>query len=129
VARYLLDTDVLIDHLKGRAPSVALIRSLQRDGHKLGVCCVNIAELYSGVAERDQYGAAELVDALDYFEVSRDAAQMAGEYRHRFARKGIQLSATDAITAATAVEYAATLVTGNIAHYPMQELLILKLPR
>lgn len=129
MARYLLDTDALIDYSNGHAATIALVKGLYRDAHALAVCCINITELCSGLAERDQDKARKFLGGLDYFEVSRDAAQMAGEYRHRFARKGIQLSATDAITAATAVEYGATLVTGNIAHYPMQELSILKLPR
>ena len=66
---------------------------------------------------------------MEYFEVSREAARRAGEYRYNYARQGIQLAATDAITASTAVEHGATLVTGNASHYPMEEISLLKLPR
>jgi predicted nucleic acid-binding protein len=43
--------------------------------------------------------------------------------------KGIQLTTTDVIIAAAALEQGATLVTGNMAHYPMEELPFLSPPR
>lgn len=129
MARYLLDTDVIIDYLKGRAATVALVEGLYQGGHELAVCCINVAELYSGLTEREREKAAELVDAMAYLEVTRKAAQRAGEYRHSLARKGIQLSTTDVIIAAAALEQGATLVTRNTAHYPMEELPLLSPPR
>lgn len=108
---------------------MALLEGLYRDGHSLGVCCVNVAELYSAIAEADREKTAELMDALSYFEVGRDAARLAGQYRYAFARSGIQLSAADAIVAATAVHHGATLATGNTAHYPMEDISLVALPR
>ena len=128
MARYLLDTDTLIDYSNGHAPTVALVKGLYQDGHRLGVCCINITEFYSGLAEIDRDKARRFLDAMEYFEVSREAARRAGEYRYLYAVKGIQLSATDAITAAIAVEHGATLVTGNASHYPMEEVSLLRLP-
>jgi predicted nucleic acid-binding protein len=62
------------------------------EGHDLGVCCINVTELYSGVPERKRLVAAEFVDSLDYYDVTPDIAKLAGAYRFDFARKGITLS-------------------------------------
>ncbi|WP_176236548.1 PIN domain-containing protein [Candidatus Hakubella thermalkaliphila] len=44
MTKYLLDTTALIDYLNGRHHVVSLIQSLAREGHTLGLCCINIAE-------------------------------------------------------------------------------------
>ena len=47
MAKYLLDTTALIDYLKGHQPVVELLRELAEQGHDLGICCINVTELYS----------------------------------------------------------------------------------
>src|SRR3990172_6555099 len=103
VARYLLDTTVLIDHLTGRRKAVEMVTSLARQGHVLGVCSINVAELYSGLNSQERARADVLITGLDYFEISPDAAKRAGGYRFEFARKGMPLTTTDTLIAATAV--------------------------
>jgi predicted nucleic acid-binding protein len=51
MAKYLLDTTILIDHLRGRQEAVDLLTALAHQGHRLGLCCVNVAELYSGLRQ------------------------------------------------------------------------------
>jgi predicted nucleic acid-binding protein len=48
VPNYLFDTTVLIDHLRGQPAAVEPLTALAGEGHRLGVCCINIAELYAG---------------------------------------------------------------------------------
>ena len=45
VAKYILDTTVLIDHLRGREEAEELVDSLALAGHRIGVCCISITEL------------------------------------------------------------------------------------
>lgn len=47
----LLDTDVIIDYLRGRAEAVTYIESLTEP---LLVSTITVAELYSGVREGDE---------------------------------------------------------------------------
>ena len=129
MTRYTLDTTVLIDYLAGRPATVELVQSLDNEGHDLGVCCINVTELYSGVPERKRLVAAEFVDSLDYYDVIPDIAKLAGTYRFDFARKGITLSTSDCIIAAVAVANEATLITANVRDYPMPEIRILEQPR
>src|ERR1700736_3863915 len=104
MSRYLLDTTVLIDFSKRRDPARSFIRGAIDAGDQLGICAVNIAEFYAGLAFRDRETWDEFVGSLHYWEISRPAAVRAGEYQYEFARKGQILSTMDALVAAVARE-------------------------
>lgn len=128
MAKYLLDTTALIDHLKGRQGVVDLIGTLARQGHQLGLCCVNVAEIYSGLTEREWVPAEILVDALEYYEVTSEAAKQAGRYRYDFARRGITLTTADTLIAAVAISEGAILITANTRDFPMDGIELLPHP-
>ena len=126
MAKYLLDTTILINHLRGHPEVAELITSLAGQGHQLGLCCINVAELYSGLNPGEQARAEGLVDSLDFYEITREAAKQAGRFRYDFARRGITLSSADTLIAATAIEEVATLITANVRDFPMQDLQLLE---
>ena len=126
VAKYILDTTLLIDHLRGRKEAPELIDSLALDGHRIGVCCVSIAELYAGLGQDARAAADDFTGGLEYYQVSREAAKMAGRYLYEFARIGTTLSTTDALIAATAIEEDAILITANTKDFPMDEIELLE---
>jgi len=128
MAKYILDTTLLIDHLRGRKEAAELVDTLALDGHRLGVCCVSITELYSGLGQDARVAAGDLTDGLEYYEVSREAAKEAGRYRYEFARRGTILSTTDTLIAATAIAEGATLITANTRDFPMEEIELLEHP-
>src|SRR4030042_4925999 len=128
MAKYLLDTTVLIDHLRGQQKVTDMIIRLARQGNELGVCCINIAELYAGLSDKERIKAEKLIDNLYYYETSKDIAKMAGCYRFDFARKGITLSTSDTIVAAIALSHGVTLITANVKDYPMKEIELLQQP-
>ena len=128
MAKYLLDTTVLIDHLRGQQKVTDIITRLARQGNEFGVCCINVAELYAGLSDKERTKAEKLIDSLDYYETSKDIAKMAGCYRFEFARKGITLTTSDTLVAATAISYDATLMTANVKDYPMKEIELLQQP-
>lgn len=128
MTKYLLDTTALIDHLHGRQRTVELITGLAHQGHDLGVCCVNVAELYSGLSDKERVKADRLIDSLDYYEIPQDASKMAGNYRFDFTKRGVTLTTTDTLVAATAIKHGATLITANVKDYPMEEIELLQQP-
>lgn len=129
MARYLLDTDAAIDYLKGFAPSVSLIQDLHSKGNFLCVCDVVIAEVYSGLRPNDRKKAARLLDACFFLPTSAEIAKHAGQWRYKYARRGIILSTTDVLIAATADAHRAVILTGNLDHYPIKRGLVSPLPR
>ncbi|MCH8989685.1 MAG: PIN domain-containing protein [Chloroflexi bacterium] len=128
MADYLLDATALIDYLRGRRGIIELVNTLANQGHRLGLCCISVAEVYAGLNEEERAGADRLTDAMDYYEISREAAKEAGRYRYEFARRGTTLTTTDTLIAATAIAEGAILITANTRDFPMEEIQLLAHP-
>ena len=118
---FLVDSDILIDYLRGRP---AAVRFVTDHADRVIVSAVSVAELYAAV--RGQARDAQRVALADFLElfpivpVTADIAKAGGLYRRDYARShGIGLA--DAVIAATAVSSEAVLMTLNVRHYPMFE--------
>ena len=122
MAEYLLDTTTIIDHLRGKKKVSFRLREIGLRGDTAGCCCINIAETYAGMREKEKEKTDRFIETLYYFEVSREIAKLAGELRRKQIEKGKILATTDVIIAATAITYRLTLLTKNIRHYPFPEL-------
>jgi len=128
LSNYLLDTDVLINWLRGVREVRQRIRDLAEEQHELAVCCISVGELYSGLREDNRSEAERILADVDYWDIGRTAAELSGAYRYHYSRQGVQISIADALQAALAVTSDATLVTGNVRDFPMPELRLLRLP-
>jgi len=122
VANYLLDTTVIIDCLRGRKEVVEFLTKLASEGLVVGCCAINIAEVYAGMKENERQVTKKFLDSLEYYEMTRNLAELAGEYKREYAGKGITLSLSDVIIAAVTISNNLILVTDNLRHYPMPEL-------
>jgi predicted nucleic acid-binding protein len=129
MTRYLLDSDAVMDYLAGGPDSVALIRNLRLQGNELCCCDITVAEVHAGLLPQHRAAGMALLASLTYLPTSFSTAQQAGEWKFTYARRGITLSITDCLIAATALAHQAHLVTGNLKHYPMPEITVLPLPR
>jgi predicted nucleic acid-binding protein len=129
VALYLLDTNAVIDFFKGFPSTVELIQQLFRQGETLCTCAVVMAEVYAGLNPTERSRGEELLGSLRFFVTSPGASRQAGLWRYAFARQGVQVATTDCLISAIAHERGATLVTGNMVHFPMPELRLMPLPR
>ena len=122
MANYLLDTTVIIDCLRGRKETVDFLTELASEGSAVGCGAINSAEVYAGMRETQRGVTKKFLDSLEYYEVTRNLAELAGEYKREYAGKGITLSLSDVIIAAVAISNNLMLVTDNLRHYPMPEL-------
>lgn len=129
MSRYLLDSDCVIDALKGIVATLMLLRDLTRQGDDLCSCDVAVAEVYSGLRPDERSEAAAFLDALEFLPTSRVAAEQAGTWRWSFARQGISLSTTDCLIAAVALDHQAAVLTGNVRDFPMPEIVTVAVPR
>ncbi len=102
MANLLVDTDVLIDHLRGA-------RELRPGGHRLWCSVVTRAELLAGGDERR---IRSFLEPFEEVSVDREIAERAGRVRRQ---TGLRLP--DALIAATALERRFTLLTKNLAHF------------
>jgi len=117
--QFLVDTDILIDFLRGRPVAVSFVNEhLDR----IIVSAISVAELYSGVRGRandtERQDLAAFLDLVPIVPVSAGIAEAGGLYRRDYGRShGVGLA--DAVIAATADSSDAALKTLNIKHYPM----------
>jgi predicted nucleic acid-binding protein len=139
----LLDTDILIDLLRGNQDARDFLSSLPEDSPH---CCsaITVAELHSGMREAERQKTTKLIDSLVILPVTRDIAEVAGKLRQvygesgRFAAAGMAgrktgvgdiprketdfvLELDDCLIAATAAVNGLELATRNPRHYPMPE--------
>jgi predicted nucleic acid-binding protein len=118
---YLLDTTVLIAHLRGDEKIGSFLLDLMADGHSLGTTCVNIAEIERGVRPKERKAVRGLLDRLRFLETAREAAVRAGRYQAEFENRGLTIHTADALVAGTARAHGAILLTDNTRDFPMRD--------
>lgn len=126
---YLLDTDCIIDYVVGILSSVRFVDALRDSGGALYTCSVVVAEVYSGLRPERETSTVAMLRKLSYLSTSEDAARQAGGWRYAFARRGITLTTTDCLIAATAAEHGVGVVTGNVKDFQVLGAAIVPLPR
>ncbi len=115
----LVDSDVLIEHLRGNtAARDWLVRSRQSAG-PLAISVVSLTEVAGGMRSPERREVMRLLGSMQRFEVSQQvawrAATLMGEYRR--SHSGIGLG--DYLIAATALTEGLELATLNVRHFPM----------
>lgn len=128
MTRYLLDTTVLVAHLRGDQSATSWLLGLLRDGHELATSCVTVAELERGVRPKERRAVAALVDRLLYLDTGREASVRAGRYQADYARRGHTLHLADALIAGTARAHGATLATHDTRDFPMRDVRVVTPP-
>lgn len=117
MARYLLDSDVLIWLLRGRAETLTRLEALEGP---FGTSAVSRAEIWAGAREPERMKIAELFQSLTTFPVDGPVADVAGRFLRAHRQTG-HLELADALIAATAAVHGLLLVTYNTTHFPMPE--------
>lgn len=120
--KFLLDTTVIIDCLRGKRDRPAMLKQLCLKGNTLGCCAINIAEIWNGAKPKEKKATEGFLDNLEYFEISRESAKLAGELKQRYSLEGITLSLADTLIAAVVITQRLVLITDNPKHFPMPEL-------
>ena len=112
----LVDTDVMVDFLRGQSQAVALVRA---QAARIILSSIVAAELYAGVRGDEELNTLDsLIRLFRVIPVSPELARAAGLYKKDYAKShGVGLA--DAIIAATAQAENADLYTLNTKHYPM----------
>jgi predicted nucleic acid-binding protein len=121
MADFLLDSDVVIWHLRGRAAVVDLVLALARRG-RIGVSAITRAEVLLGMREPERELTLLFLDSCETLPVLAATADRAGEIFRGFRSQGITLSLPDALIGATALLASIPFYTCNPRHYPVSGL-------
>ncbi len=71
----------------------------------------------------EEVGTRTLLDGLVILPVTHEIAEVAGRFKKSTTSRRLELA--DCLIAATACSEGATLATGNVKDYPMQEITVL----
>lgn len=114
--RLLLDTDVLVEYLRGRPEAADYLEGLTSD---LYVSVISVAELFAGVrGDEEERFLKQFLLAFTALPVTEKGARLGGLYRRDY-RPSHGTGLADALIAATAEENGFDLVTFNRRRFPM----------
>jgi predicted nucleic acid-binding protein len=114
----LVDSDVLIELLRGRNAAVAArVEALLGENVPIFYSGVSSAEIGQGARESETEAISALFSFLTCLSADCEVAAEAGAILRRF-RKSHSIGLGDALIAATALKHGLLLWTRNRKHYP-----------
>ena len=114
IKKYLIDSDVLIDYLRGSSATRDFLSELRKKG-VLMISVINVVEIYSDKDIKNEKKKKLIDNFIDEFKIvtlEENLSKNAGKIRMKY-----QTPFADAIIAASAIETKSFLVTGNIKHF------------
>lgn len=118
--RLILDTSVLIDHLRGRPrAATALIPDAIARGDELWSSYVVRAELLAGMRASEETATRDLMRLVSWHDVDESVSETAGALGRRYLASHPGIDVADLIVAALAQQLNAELKTTNVKHFPM----------
>lgn len=116
----LIDTDILIDFLRGHEAARDFVVQLPEQAY---ISAITVAELYVGVRNgKERAALTEFLDTLETLPLDAETAAEGGLLRRDYGPShGVGLN--DALIAATSLKHKLELATLNRKHYPMVQAL------
>lgn len=112
----LIDTDIVIDFLRGERLAVAHLKSV---ADAACFSAVTVAETYAGIrGAREESEVERLFSLFTVLPVTPEMAREAGRFVQQY-RPSHAVEIPDALIAAACVVSGAELHTLNVKHYPM----------
>lgn len=112
----VLDTDVLVDQLRGSEAAFEYLASLETPP-----ACSEISrlEVIQGLRSSERRAANRVFATITWVPIDESIARRAGELGRRWRRSHPGIGVADLAIAATAEELDAPLATRNLKHFPM----------
>lgn len=118
--RVVLDTSVLIDHLRGTSTrATEVIPGALERGDELWSSEMVRAELLSGMRSAEEAATRSLMGLIAWADVDEPLAEAAGALGRQYLRSHPGLDIADLVVAALAQQLEADLKTKNVKHFPM----------
>jgi len=115
----LIDTPILVDHLRGDARAVGLMRSLLAEGGQVWAATPTRTEILAGIGHAEREPMMRLFGLLAWVDIDATVADAAGELAQRYRRSHSGIDTTDYLIAAATQSIGARLLPLNVRHFPM----------
>ena len=121
VAIAVVDTSVVIDHLRGGAAATEKLMDTLAAGANLVASEIVRFELLAGVRDEEREILDDFCTALTWCPVDENVSRLAGALSRRYRRSHSGIGTADYVIAATALLLDADLLTTNVHDFPMLE--------
>jgi predicted nucleic acid-binding protein len=115
----LLDTTVLIDHLRGDKKAAQFLAQAVTRGDELWSVTVVRTEVLAGMRPKEEKATKLLLSQIKWLEVDTALADAAGDLARKYMKTHPGVDTVDYIIGAAAQEFHADLKTTNVKHFPM----------
>ena len=115
----VVDTSVLIDHLRADPRALAVLRDAVEAGHELWSVTVVRTEILAGARPNEIDRITALLAHLRWADVTVELADAAGDLAARYLRAHRGVDTVDYLVAAATQSLGARLLTLNVRHFPM----------
>ena len=119
----LLDSDVLIAHLRGLADARRWMTKARTSSGQLAVSAISVAEITGGMRSAERREVARLFGVLRVEPVTDAIARRAGEFMRQYRRSHSSIGLADYLIAATADVRGLELASCNVRDFPMFKVL------
>ncbi len=115
----LVDSDVLIAHLRGVPQAKDWLLHARRDAGRLATSAISVSEVAGGMHSQERHQVVRLLSSLDIFPVSERVGWKAADFMRTYRRSHSGIGLGDFLIAATVAVEGLELATLNIRHFPM----------
>jgi predicted nucleic acid-binding protein len=117
---YLVDTDWVVEYLKGRDPAATTLTELRHDG--LAISLITFGEVYEGIyfgrdPEHHEEIFLRFLRRAQVLPLNRTILRHFARIRGQLRSQGQLIGDLDLLIAATAIHHDLTLVTHNQRHF------------
>ena len=122
--KVFVDSDILIWHLRGNQEAKKLLKKLILDAD-VDLCCgaMQRAEIIFFMRENEVKQTMDLLSLFKTQPVDQAIVEEAGKYYRKW-NPSHGIDPNDAILAATVSLYGGRIITQNISHYPMPDIIV-----
>lgn len=117
----LIDTDVVIEWLRGNEMVVDRLISIKHSGKIIFYSPVTKAEIFHGLRSGEKEKTMDFFISCNSISINDEIGEKAGMYLAQF-YKSHSLALGDALIAATCYVHKISMFTLNRKHYPMQDI-------
>ncbi len=115
----LVDTPVIVDHLRNDPRAVALMADLFAREDRVWAATPTRTEIIAGLRPHELQPMGRLFAVMSWIDIDTVIADAAGELAQRYHRSHGGIDTVDYLIAAAAQSAGASLVTLNVRHFPM----------
>lgn len=115
----IVDTSILIDHLRGDARAERLLIEAARQEDELWSVTVVRTEILAGMRPSERAATLGLLRVFRWQDVTVELADRAGELANQWLPSHPGVDTVDYLLAAAVEQLGGTLWTRNVKHFPM----------